>query len=116
MMRESAVFLAVVIVIALTGALIATCAIRADAGTVRQQSVRLPLRCYAYEADEETGEPIRVETPAGMEYRLIAQLAGVTRTLATIPCSELPRTVSIGGMWPKSSVMGCVLDVCVPAR
>ena len=115
-MRESAVLVLVVAAMALAGAAIGVCAGPAHAGGARMQSVRLPLRCYAYEADEETGEPIRVETPAGMEYRLVAQMAGVTRTLATIPCSELPRVVQIGGAWPKSSVMGCVLDVCVPAR
>lgn len=115
-MRESAVLVVVVVGIALAGAAIGSCAGPAAAGTMRQQSVRLPLRCYAYEADEETGEPIRVETPAGLEYRLVAQLAGVTRVLATIPCSDLPRTVQIGGAWPTGSIMGCVLDVCVAAR
>jgi hypothetical protein len=115
-MRESAVFLVVVVTIALAGAGIATCAIRADAGMGRQQSVKI-MRCYEIEADEETGEPIEVQTTPGAEYRLVATLVGVTRTLATIPCSDLPRTVSIGGAWPKGAVMGCALGaVCTPAR
>lgn len=113
-MRESAVFLAVVVTIALAGAAIATCAIRADAGMGRQQSVKI-MRCYEIESDE-AGEPIEVQTTPGAEYRLVATLAGVTRTLATIPCSDLPRTVSIGGAWPKGTVMGCALGaVCTPA-
>lgn len=114
MIRESAVLVLILVGMTAAGAIIGVCAGPAKAGAVRQQSVRVN-RCYAVEADEN-GEPIEVSTTPGLEYRLIAQLAGVTRTLATIPCSDLPRTVSIGGMWPKSAVMGCVLDVCEPAR
>ena len=115
-MRESAIFLAVVVTIALTGALLATCAIRADAGQFRQQSVRLPVTCHPYEPDDDPeGGQIRVYTTPDTEYWLVTRLAGVTTVLAKIPCSTLPRVVQIGGAWPDGAVMGCVWDNCVPA-
>ena len=83
-MRESAVLVLVVVAIALVGAAIGSCAGPAKAGTMRQQSVRLPLRCYAYEADEETGEPIRVDTPAGLEYRLVDSLGILVANLVIL--------------------------------
>lgn len=103
-------------VVAVIGALMGSCAM-AHAGNVRRQTVRLPVSCYAYEADDDPeGPPIQVFAPANREYRLVTLLAGVTTTLATLPCSELPRVVTIGGAWPAGSVLGCVLDVCTPAR
>lgn len=99
-----------------TVALVMAIAGRADAA-MRRQTVRLPMSCYAYEADDDPdGEPIQVFAPAGMEYKLVTLMGGVTTVLATLPCSELPRTVTIGGAWPSGTVLGCVLDVCVHAK
>ena len=115
-MRESAVLVLVVIAMAVAGAAIGVCAGPAHAGRFKQQTVRLPVTCHPYEADDDPeGEPIRVYSQPDAEYWLVAQLAGVTTVLAKIPCSTLPRVVQIGGAWPDGAVMGCVWDNCVPA-
>lgn len=115
-MRESAVFLAVVLLMALAGAAIGFCAGPSKAGQFRQQSVRLPVTCHPYEADDDPeGPPIRVYTTPDTEYWLVTRLAGVTTVLAKIPCSTLPRVVQIGGAWPRGTVFGCVFDICAEA-
>ena len=115
-MRESAIFLAVVLLIALAGAAIGFCAGPSKAMGVRYQSVRLPVECHPYEADNDPeGEPIRVYSQPDTEYWLVSRMAGVTTVLAKIPCSTLPRVVQIGGVWTAGEILGCVLDVCEPA-
>lgn len=90
-------------------------ALRADAARPRPQSVML-RSCVAPEIDE--GEAIEVSLPKDAAYELVAQVAGLSRVLVSVPCAELPRMVSIGGWYPASTVCGRVSVFpggCIPA-
>jgi len=106
MSRAALLVLALLVVVLLViGLLIAR---SANAGAVRQQSVRL-TDCLAPEADDDPeGRPIAVHLTVSASYEVIARLASVERVLATVPCASLPAVVRIGGLYPASIVAGRV--------